>query len=348
MRIVVLGATGNVGTSVVQQLTETAEVEQIVGVARRTPEWLPPRTQWVERDVAKDDLTEVISGADAVVHLAWAFQPSHRPAVTWDVNVIGTTRVLDAVVRARVPALVYASSVGAYSPVGEDSADKSVRVDESWPTHGWSPAAYCREKAYLERVLDAFELEDTGCRVVRMRPAFLFKKESAPQQRRIFAGPLVPERLAGRIRLPLLPDLAGLAIQALHTDDAAAAYVQAVLSDARGAFNLAAEPVLDAEALSEVFGGRPTRIPTRAARQALAAAWHARLVPAAPDLFDYVLKMPLMDTTRAQEVLGWTPGRTSQEALDELRAGLRDPDGFPTPPLGPSSGRQAAAATVTG
>jgi len=330
MRIVVLGATGNVGTSVVEQLGADQQVEAVVGVARRRPGWRPAKVDWVEADLTDDGLDRHLAGADAVVHLAWAFQPSHRPTVTWEVNVGGTARVLDAVHRAHVPVLVVASSVGAYSP-----GDKSVRVDESWPTHGWAPAAYCREKSYVERLLDRFEVE-TQCRVVRMRPAFLFQRRAAPEQRRIFGGPLAPERLLGRVRFPVIPDLDGLQMQALHTDDAAQAYVQALHADVRGAFNLAAEPVVDAAALAEVFGGRPVRLPTAPVRGLLAASWQARVVPASPDLFDYVLRMPLMDSSRARSELGWNPRMSSVEALTEFRDGLRRGAGFPTPPLAAS------------
>ena len=57
MRIVVTGATGNVGTSVVDALGRDPDVEEIVGVARRLPDgWNPPRTRWVSADVERDDL----------------------------------------------------------------------------------------------------------------------------------------------------------------------------------------------------------------------------------------------------------------------------------------------------
>jgi uncharacterized protein YbjT (DUF2867 family) len=39
MRIVVTGATGNVGTSVVQALADDPAVEEIVGLARGVPRW---------------------------------------------------------------------------------------------------------------------------------------------------------------------------------------------------------------------------------------------------------------------------------------------------------------------
>src|SRR5688500_14006645 len=51
MRIVVTGATGNVGTSVVAALAADPRVTEIVGLARRRPRLQSPRTTWVEADV---------------------------------------------------------------------------------------------------------------------------------------------------------------------------------------------------------------------------------------------------------------------------------------------------------
>jgi len=48
-RIVVVGATGNVGTSVVAALAEDPGVESILGVARRRPQWSVPRTEWARK-----------------------------------------------------------------------------------------------------------------------------------------------------------------------------------------------------------------------------------------------------------------------------------------------------------
>ncbi|MDH2415021.1 NAD-dependent epimerase/dehydratase family protein [Nocardioides sp. CER19] len=328
MRIVVTGATGNVGTSVVAELARRPEVDEVVGLARRRPDWHIDGVAWRNADVRHDDLVDVFTGVDAVVHLGWAFQPSHRPDVTWGVNVHGTTRVLDAAAQARVSAVVVASSVGAYS-----TGNKTDLVDESWPTHGWSPAAYCREKAYVERLLDGFEQARPEIRVVRMRPAFMFKAPSSPEQKRIFGGRMLPTRLLGRVGVPLVPALPGLVFQVLHTDDAARAFAQGVLGDARGPFNLAADPLVDASVLGEVFGGRPLPVPARPVRELAAAAWHARIVPAPPQLLDYLLQMPLMSCERANHELGWRPERTSVEALSALREGLAHPQELDTPPL---------------
>ena len=49
------------------------------------------------------------------------------------------------------------------------------------------------------------------------------------------------------------------------------------------------------------------------------------------------LSVPLMDTRRAREELGWTPRQGADEALLELLRGLRGGQGLATPPLDPHS-----------
>ncbi|ONI76255.1 NAD-dependent epimerase [Actinosynnema sp. ALI-1.44] len=344
-RVVVIGATGNVGTSVIRKLTEDPGVMSVVGVARRIPDWTLPKLTWASADVRTDDLNGILRGADVVIHLAWLFQPTHRPEVTWANNVEGSIRVFRAVADAGVPALVHASSVGAYSPGPKDRP-----VDESWPTHGWPGAAYPREKAYLERVLDAFETSHPSIRVVRMRPAFLFQRGAASQQRRLFAGPFLPHRLVRPSLIAVVPDLPGLVFQALHTQDAAEAYRLAAVGDVRGPFNLAADPVVDARLLAEYLRAQVLRIPAWPVRVALATAWRLHIVPASPGLFDTVLRVPVMDTSRARSELGWTPRHSAKDAVDEFMQGLRQGAGSPTAPLAPrlDGGRLAEIRTGVG
>lgn len=344
MRVVVTGATGNVGTAVLDRLGREPRVDSVLGLARR-----PARHPFAEIrnvDVAEDPLDEHLAGADAVVHLAWLFQPTHDREVTWRNNVIGTLRLLESASRTRVGSVVVASSVGAYSPGHDD-----VPVDETWPTHGGSSAAYAREKAYVERLLDAFEEHNPDCRVVRMRPGFIFGEESATQQRRLFGGPLAPGSLVRPATVPVLPWPRGLRFQALHTQDAADAYRLAVVGEVSGPLNIAAEPVVDPDVVASLLDARVVTVPPRLLRAGLAAAWRSHLVPASPELFDLAMQLPVMDCSRARDVLGWTPTRTSYDAVSSVLTGLARGAGGETPPLDPDSsgpGRLHEVATGVG
>ncbi|OEV03231.1 NAD-dependent epimerase [Streptomyces oceani] len=329
LTVAVVGASGNLGTSVVAALSTDPRIGRVIGLARRTPTWSPPRTTWVRADIRTEpQLAELFRSVDVIVPLAWMFQPTRHPEVTWETNVLGSIRVFEAAAEAQTPAVVYVSSVGAYSPGPKDRA-----VDESWPTHGWPAAAYCREKAYLERYLDTYERRFPWVRMVRVRPGFLFKREAASEQRRIFAGQLLPRAWFQPERLPVLPELPGMRLQALHTADAADGVRLAVTSPVRGAFNLATDPVLDAGVLAELLGVRTMRVPASVVRPGLSAAWHARLLPASPQLFDAALHMPLLDSARAREELDWRPRHRATEAVQEFLTGVRGREGMETPPL---------------
>jgi nucleoside-diphosphate-sugar epimerase len=280
-------------------------------------------------DVASGDLARHFDGADVVVHLAWLFQPTHDPVATWRANVLGSRRVFEAAARAGVVTLVYASSVGAYSPGPSDDHP----VTEDWPTDGWPGAAYAREKAYVERILDVFERDHPDIRVVRMRPGFIFKWEAAPEQGRLFAGPLLPKRIVRPGAIPFVPDIPGLRFQAVHSMDVGEAYRLAVTRPVTGAFNLAADPVIRPRELADLLEARLVPVPRALVRAFLAVTWQLRLVPAAPELLDMALRLPILDTTRAQTELGWRPRHTGVEAIRELIEGMHGGAGMNTPPL---------------
>src|SRR3712207_8754412 len=145
MRVVIVGAPGNIGTSLLRSLAEEDKVESILGLARRVPNLSMPKVEWASADVASDELVPHLEGADAVVSLRWLIQPSRDLNKQWMVNVEGNSRLMRALKEAGVAALVYSSSLGVYSPGPTDRA-----VDESWPREGIPTSYYARHKAEVE------------------------------------------------------------------------------------------------------------------------------------------------------------------------------------------------------
>ena len=88
-----------------------------------------------------------------------------------------------------------------------------------------------------------------------------------------------------------------LRFQAVHSLDVGDAYRRAVVSDARGPFNVAADPVIG----SGRAGARCSRraalqIPAAVLRAVAAATLRLRLQPSEPGWLDMALQVPLMDT----------------------------------------------------
>ncbi len=258
-------------------------------------------------------------------------QPGRDKQRLHEVNVDGSARVFMAAAAAQVGTLVYASSVGAYAP-----GPKERRVGESWPTTGIRSSFYSRHKAEVERLFDRFEDEHPAMRVVRLRPGLIFKREAASGIRRLFAGPLLPNALVHPRLIPVVPAHPRLVFQAVHSHDVGQAYRLALMNEeARGAFNIAAEPVLDPQELGRVLGARPVRVPRALLRGGAALSYRLRLQPSEPGWVDMGLGVPVMDVSRAHSELGWSAQRSASDALLELIEGIREGAGLETPPLDP-------------
>ena len=348
MRVVVVGASGNAGTGLLRALHAAPEVTSVVGVSRRRPDLdaEPFRgVEWFQRDVALEDLTrdgsrervlvddlaQVFAGADAVVHLAWLIQPNRDRELLRRTNVEGTRHVALAAAAAGVPHLVVASSVGAYSPVDDDSPR-----DESWSTGGIPTSHYSVDKAAQERVLDDVEAAHPEMVVTRLRPALIFQPDAGAEIARYVLGPLVPRSVLRPGVLPLVPLPTGLRLQVVHADDVGRAYLAAVLhrDAARGAFNIAHDQVLRADELASILDhGRSLGVPPAVLRRLVSIAYDLRLIPTDPGWLDMAMGAPLMSTGRARSLLGWEPQHSAADTLEDLLHGLASMDGLASPAM---------------
>lgn len=340
MRVVVVGASGNLGTAILRRFRADSTITSLVGVARRAPRQTAPPpydVEWVACDIsARNDDEETVlrtlvgafAGADAVVHLAWAIQPSHDRRYQRAVNVEGTRRVVEAARRAGVPHVVAASSVGVYGPAVDDDLH-----DELFPAVGVPTSRYSVDKAAQERVLDEAEEAHPDLAIARLRPALVFQRAAGTEIHGIFLGPFVPARLLDG-RLPVLPWPRAVRVQAVHADDLAEAAREAVVRQVRGAFNLAGPGVLRGPDVAAVLAQAKIReVPRPLARAALSVAWHARVAPIDPGWLDLAASVPLLDTSRAERVLAWRPRWTAAEALRDVVEGMAQGAGTVSPPM---------------
>ena len=332
MRVVVTGASGNVGTAVLRRLVGRGD--DVVGVVRRPP--APDAghpydaVRWVAADLSDRysarPLDDAVRGADAVVHLAWGFQPSHDLAYLTRLGVGGTGRVLRSARDAGVAHLVHASSVGAYAP-----RTGLAPVDESWPTTGIDGSGYSGDKVAAERLLDQHEARRPAPVITRLRPGLVGQGAAASELLRYGAPVLLP---AVALRsVPVLPLDRGLAVPVVHADDVADAVVRALDTREPGAFNLAADEPATAQDVADALGARLVHVPFGALRRAADLSWRARIQPLDAGWVALAQQVPLLDSSRARDLLGWTPSRSAREVVDEVVAGMRGGAAGTSPPL---------------
>lgn len=334
--LLITGASGNVGTALLRALAARTDIE-IIGVTRRTPPPVPPYggVRWHQADLSEDSADEVLdtamSGVDAVVHLAWAFQPTRRPDYLHAIGVGGTARVLAAADRAGVGHFVHMSSVGAYAPKIDD-----IPVSESYPHTGMPTSQYSTDKAGAERVLDSYEHQHpAGMTITRLRPGIVLQRDAGAALTRYGLPAYFPTALLPY--LPLLPLDRRFAVPVVHSDDLADALVRVLDQRPRGAFNVAAEEPMTRAVVADVLDARAVQVPAPVLRAVVSGSWRLRLQPLSPGWIDLAFATPLQDCSRAHTELGWRATTGSARALKEAVGGIAGNIGTDSPALRPQS-----------
>ena len=338
MRIVITGASGNVGTALLRRLARCDEEHDIVGVVRRPPAPLDSYAgvHWHAIDVAEptagDALATAFDGADSVVHLAWGFQPTRNTDYLRRVAIGGTAAVVDAAHRTGVGQLVHMSSVGAYA-----AGSYGRRVDESWPTTGIPSSPYSRHKSAVETFLTEYQQHygAAAIQIARLRPGFILQGAAASGLLRYALPGYLPMGVVPL--LPLLPMDRGLCIPVVHADDVADAIVRAIERRATGAFNLAAEPPVGRDAVARALGAQPLHVPSAVLGRIVDATWRLRLQPVDRGWLDMAFTVPLLDCERARADLQWSPRWSSTDALADLLTGVARHGHTSSAPLRPRS-----------
>lgn len=337
VRVVVVGASGNLGTALLRRLAADPDVE-VSAVSRRVPERRGPYAcvrQWSAIDVgsegAEHALTVAFAGADAVVNFAWGFQPTRRPDMLYRTGVVGSANVLAATVAAGAAHLVHTSSVGAYGPRKD-----LTPVSESFPVTGVNGSVYSRHKAEAETHLDHWQEQHPGELVIsRLRPGFVLQRDAGSA---LFRNGL-PGWLPGvALRLlPVLPLNRAFVIPMVHSDDVADAVARLLDRRVAGAFNLAAGRVVTRDDVADVLGAQPVNVPSAILAAAVQVSWRAQLQPLDAGWIRLAYAVPLLDSSRAQRELGWTAAHDPVEALGEAVDGMRTGRGVDSPVLRPRS-----------
>jgi nucleoside-diphosphate-sugar epimerase len=319
--IAVTGVAGLLAQRLLPHLDAMEGIEKIVGLDVREPARRVRRFEFHRVDIASSDLTPVLDGVEAIVHLAGVVAGTADRTLLAHVDIEGTRRVLEAARAAR--RIVSVSSAAVYG---------------AWPNN---PVPLTEEAP------------------LRPNPGFLAALHDAENERRLAEwcekrrttvpastttlrlAPVVGPGAHGFFARAALghPPVAvrGIArpIQVVHVDDAAAALALAVEGGLDGVYNVAADGWLSPALVRDVAGNGPPALPEEVARRFLQALWSSGLGDAPPEMLPYLVHPWIIanDRLRAQ---GWSPAYSN---IDAMRASV------PLVPE-PQGARRAALAAV--
>ena len=247
----------------------------------------------------------LVGGADVLVHAAAALPIRGSGEAIRSVNVDGTATLLAAARSGDVPRTILISSTAVYG------IPKTHPIDESSPLYG--VGHYGRSKIEAEEVARRFG--ERGLEVVILRP----KTFIGPERLGVFE--ILFDWIREGRRIPILGDGSNR-YQLLAVEDLVDAAVAAAGKDVGGeTLNIGATEFgtvrEDLEAL--IAHGRSASrlrpVPAKPAELALRALELARLSPLAEWHYKTAHRDSYVETSKAQELLGWQPRYSNAEAL---------------------------------
>ena len=303
--ILVTGVAGYWGTRVATRLGKEAGLH-VLGLDREPPAKEIEGLDFIQADVRNPLLVELLETeqVDTVCHLA--FVETEQPnELAFDLNVMGTTKVLDACAEAGVRKIVLKSSTAVYGARPGNAAflteEHALRGDKRSGT-----------------VRDLLEIE-TFCRGFRQRSPQLILTILR------FAsviGTTADTPITRFLKMPQAPSLLGFdpRMQIIHEDDVVEALAQAVLKDVPGTINVAAEDVIPLNKIRGLAGKPPVAI------LHLLAYWGRDRLPRPrkrdhdpmPLEPDYLRYPWVADLRRMREELGFSPHHNAEDALREF------------------------------
>jgi nucleoside-diphosphate-sugar epimerase len=329
LTVAVTGPTGDLGIAIVNALERSRAVKSIVGMARRPFD--PAERGWKKTEYRQGDVTdaasvsELVKGADVVVHLAFAILSASE--ATRELNVDGSTRVFEAAGKAGAKRVCYASSVAAYG-FHDDNPDW---LTEDIPPRGSPEHPYSEQKAEVERVLGEVLLRHPGTVAYAFRPCIVAGPEARtmleeiPYYRLSEAMPDSVARLLGSLPAlkPVIPD-PGIRFQLVHEDDVASAFAAGVRGLGEpGPYNLAGSGTLTMSNVADALGWYSVPVPKPLLDATAEVATRLPLMPEAVAWIHSVRKPVLMKTDRAKKQLRWRPKHSARATLKEMAEAQR-------------------------
>ncbi len=304
MKVFVTGGTGFIGGAVVRQLR--ARGDDVVCLVRN-----PEKGRAVAElgcEIAAGDLADeaairaAMAGCDAVIHAAAMYEvgipAAQRPAMK-EANVGGTERVLGAALEAKVPKVVYVSTVGVFGNTHGKVVDESYR-------HPGQDYTSCYEQTKLEAHQVAERLIGEGLPCVIMQPGGVYGPGDTSS-----IAVMLNEFLKGRMVAIPFPDL-GICLS--HVEDIAAGILLGLDQGRPGEAYVISGPVTTVrEAIGVVAEVSGKKAPKRAMPTGLLKA----LTPVGP-LVGKIMGQP----PNLRELISSADGVTFWASYDKAKAEL--------------------------
>jgi UDP-glucose 4-epimerase len=311
-RLALTGGRTFLGERLVTAMEADPRCEHIVCFDIRAPRSAGPKTRFVHLDLTRPSAEEAAAvlmddGVDTLCHLAFLAFPSHARSWAHELEAIGSYYLMNAAAAAGTAKMVLASTTMVYGAYPHNPN----YIAEHASLKGTPRSRWVGDKVSAERELARLQQE----RPEMVTTALRFGITLGPTIRSFHT------RLLAKQSLPVFMGYDPL-MQFLDEDDAVDALIHAVLHDHRGAFNVVGDGVLPYSQVRGLGGKIPIFVPHILALPATGLLWNLDLVDMPPSFMNFYRFPFVADDRKMRSEFGFSPSRTSKEALKRFYASL--------------------------
>jgi len=306
--VLVTGISRYLGGRLAHLLQADETIDRVIGVDVIPPEADIGRAEFVRADIRNPVISKIINAAnvDTVVHMNVIATPiggSSRSSMK-EINVIGSMQLLAACQRApSLKQLVVKSSTRVY---GVSPKDPALFTEDMEPNR-LPRAGFPKDSVEVESYVRGFARRRPDVAISLLRLANIL-------------GPRIDTRLTRYFSLPVVPTVLGFdgRMQFCHEEDALHSLLRCAIGQHPGTFNIAGDGfMLLSQAIARA-GRVNVPMPAPLASLTRNAVRRFGLIDSSAEQIDFLKYGRGVDTTRAKNVLGFTPAYTTEQTFEEF------------------------------
>ena len=309
MRLAITGSSGYLGRLMLSSLDEESQVAQILGLDIVDTLYRSTKFKHLKMDTRSPQVAQVLKDhrIDAVLHMAWIFDPIHNSRTAYDVDVNGSKNVLESCRDAGVEHIVILGSTTAY---GAHPDNPDWIIEES-PIRGNRDFPYSWHKVLVEEFCDGFEKDNPQISLTRLRACIVLGKNVDNFIKTLILMRGLKHAIIGNS----YPQM-----QFLHEDDIVSLLKLAVLRRPRGAYNVAPDDTVALNEIPQIMENPVVEYPYWLLRPLTGLLWSLRQVPIPASYLSFIRYRWTASNDKIKRELCWSPKYSSREALEALKA----------------------------
>lgn len=307
MKLLITGVAGSIGRRLINALQHHSTITihgcDIQPLDTGNLLFLNP-VHFKQVDLRSPEFTNWVTSVspDVVIHLASILQISKHMTrdMAYDIDVLGTKRLLQACAQCHVKKFIITTSGAAYGYFPENQET----ITEERSPRGNQEYFYSAHKAEIEDILAVFRTTEPHLKQLIFRPGAIVGPN--------FQGPVVD-----LLKQKVIVGLQGVAspFNFIWSEDVVAYLIEGAVGPITGQFNLAGDGTLTMREIAQMLNKPYLPLPELLVKAALAIVKPLGLSQYGPEQTRFIKYRPVLDNSKLKLTFSHQPTYNSQEAL---------------------------------